>query len=321
MKRQIGILGFEGVNALDLTGPAEAFSVAEQRDVNGKSHRCYDVVVVGVTMDAFTAESGLVFKPLIDLERALAFDTVIIPGGVGIRVGPGHLAIDDWLTRRVNDTRRIASVCTGIYALARTGLLDGRRVSTHWRWVRDLRERYPALSVDGDALFIKDGKFYTAAGVTAGIDLALALIEEDHGSQLALSVARELVVYLKRLGGQEQYSEPLQFQTKAIDAFDGLVTWIVSHLHEDLSVNCLAERAHLSTRHFCRRFKFIFGTTPADFVLSLRVSEGRKRIMLPRSNVNLVANSLGFSSAQAFRRAFERHYGLTPKAYRARFKL
>ncbi|MBC7991578.1 MAG: DJ-1/PfpI family protein [Luteimonas sp.] len=319
MKRTIGVLGYEGVNALDVTGPAEAFAVAAQRDAAGSSKRCYDIVVVGATLDAFASESGIVFRPHVDLQHAPAFDTIIVPGGASLRTGACGAVFDHWLQQRADDTRRVASVCTGVYGLARAGLLDGRRVSTHWRYVQDLRERYPSLLVDSDALFIKDGSFYTAAGVTAGIDLALALIEEDHGSQLALSVAREMVVYLKRTGGQDQYSEPLQFQTRAVDAFDGLMAWMVSHLHQDLSVDRLAERAQLGARHFSRRFKSVFGATPADFVLSLRMAEGRRRLLLPRSNVDHIANSLGFGSGQAFRRAFERHFGLSPKAYRDRF--
>ena len=178
-RRVIGVLGYEGVNALDVTGPAEAFAVAAQRDATGSSQRCYDIVVVGPSLDAFASESGIVFRPHVDLGHAPAFDTIIVPGGASLRTGACGAVFDHWLQQRAGDTRRVASVCTGVYRLARAGLLDGRHVSTHWRYVQDLRERYPSLLVDSDALFIKDGNFYTAAGVTAGIDLALALIEES----------------------------------------------------------------------------------------------------------------------------------------------
>jgi len=317
--RLIGILGYDGINALDLTGPAEAFVSAEQIDAYGKTPRCYELLIIGMTDQPFIAESGIVFHPATNLAHAPEVDTIIVPGGVGLRIGPYSAALDCWLLERATRTRRIASVCTGAYALARAGLLDGRRVTTHWRHAADLRTQFPALLVDADALFIKDGNFYTAAGVSAGIDLALALIEEDFGGQVALSAAREMVVYVKRSGGQNQYSEPLQFQTRAIDSFGELVIWIMAHLDQDLSVDVLAERAHLGTRHFSRRFKEKFDATPADFVLSLHLTEARRRLTMPRSNLDRIATSIGFQSAQSFRRAFEKHYGLSPKAYRERF--
>jgi transcriptional regulator GlxA family with amidase domain len=317
--RRIGILGYPGINALDLIGPGEAFASAEQADARGAMRRCYELTVVGIDMRPFAAESGVVFQPAIDLQQAPAFDTIIVPGGMGLRSGSCGDAIDRWLRLRAPHTRRIASVCTGVYALARTGLLDGRRVTTHWRHAQDLRERFPALTVDADALFVKDGAFYTAAGVTAGIDLALALIEEDFGAQMALSVAREMVVYVKRSGGQIQYSEPLQFQTRAVDTFGELVSWMLAHLDADLSIETLAARVHLGVRHFTRRFKEVFDATPSDFVMTLRLTEARRRLTQPRSHIDRIANSVGFGSAQAFRRAFERHYGLSPSDYRQRF--
>ena len=318
MKRRIGLVGFEGVNALDLIGPAEAFASALLVNAKGKANCCYDVVVVAENGAPFLAESGVTLMPAVSLADAPPFDTIIVPGGATLRLQGGG-AIDHWLAERASTTRRMATVCTGVYPLARLGLLDGRRVSTHWRFASDLQQRFPALQVDSDALFIKDGKFYTAAGITAGIDLTLALIEEDHGAKLALAVARELVVYLKRPGGQNQYSEPLQFQTRAVDGFDGLVDWIVAHLHLDLSIEVLAERAKLGPRHFGRRFKELFGATPSDFVMGLRMTAARSRLLLPRTNVDQIAASVGFQSGASFRRAFEKHFGLSPKAYRDRF--
>jgi transcriptional regulator GlxA family with amidase domain len=318
-RRLIGILGYEDINALDLIGPGEAFASAEQIDAQGNAQRCYELVVVGIDMRPFKAESGVVFQPATDLQHAPDFDTIIVPGGVGLRSGRCGDAIDLWLRERAPRTRRIASVCTGVYALARAGLLDGRRATTHWRHAQDLRTRFPALTVDADALFVKDGNFYTAAGVSAGIDLALALIEEDCGAQMALSVAREMVVYVKRSGGQIQYSEPLQFQTRAVDVFGELVTWMLAHLDADLSVEALAARVHLGARHFNRRFKEVFDATPADFVMTLRLTEARRRLTQPRSHIDRIATSVGFASAHAFRRAFEKQYGLSPSDYRERF--
>jgi transcriptional regulator GlxA family with amidase domain len=184
---------------------------------------------------------------------------------------------------------------------------------------KDLAARFPDLKVDPNALYLKDGKFYTCAGITAGIDLSLALIEEDFGPRVALSVARELVVYLKRPGGQEQFSEPLQFQMQSHDRFADLAAWIQGHLRQDLSVKSLAGRACLSPRHFTRRFKHAFGRTPATFVEDLRLNEARERLTQPDQTIESVADSVGFESADAFRRAFERRLGLQPSIYRKHF--
>jgi transcriptional regulator GlxA family with amidase domain len=257
--------------------------------------------------------------PHTTLRDAPPLDTLIVPGGRGLREPATNAKVAEWIAQRADRTRRIATVCTGVYGVAPTGLLDGRRVATHWRFADALATRFPALQVDGNALFLRDGRFYTSGGVTAGIDLALALIEEDHGPQLALRVARELVVYLKRPGGQEQYSEPLKFQMRAADRFADLVAWIDAHPHRDLSVETLAERAHLSTRQFRRRFAAALGCAPAAYVENVRMAEARRRLALRAGTVEAIAVSVGFASADAFRRAFERRFGVPPRDYRARF--
>ncbi|HEY2124295.1 MAG TPA: helix-turn-helix domain-containing protein, partial [Chthoniobacterales bacterium] len=221
------------------------------------------------------------------------------------RLGPMGAVIAKWVASRAPRIRRIASVCTGIYALAPSGLLDGRKVTTHWRFAQDLARRFPKLRVDPDALFLKDGPFYTAGGITASVDLALALIEEDHGPRVALSVARELVIYLKRAGGQKQYSEPLEFQINSTDRFADLTSWMLGHLRSDLSLEALARRAALSPRHFHRRFKQAFGGTPAVFVENLRLDEARRRLTERTQTIERVADSVGFHSDDAFRCAFQ----------------
>ena len=227
--------------------------------------------------------------------------------------------LSEWIKSSVRDIRRIATVCTGIYGLAPTGLLDGRRATTHWMFCHDLAERYPNITVDANALYIRQGKFYTSAGVTAGIDLSLALIEEDFGLQVALAVARELVVYVKRPGGQEQYSEPLKFQAQASSRFADLAPWMVAHLERDLSVETLAEQVCLCPRQFSRRFKAEFKTSPAAFVQRLRLDEARKRLSARESGVEGVARSVGFRDADSFRRAFVRRFGVAPSTFRGRF--
>lgn len=318
--RRIGLIGFDGLTALDLVGPSEAFANACVDGDGGKPQHAYQIVVLGLTRKPFVAaDSGLAFLPHTTLERAPELDTLIVPGGPGLREPATQARVAAWLKDHAPKIRRVVSVCTGIYGLAAAGLLDGRRATTHWNHAQDVAQRFPRLRLDANALYVKHGKFYTSAGITAGIDLALALIEEDLGPAIALAVARELVVYLKRPGGQEQFSEPLRFQMRSADRFADLAAWIGGHLRHDLSVEALAERAYLCPRHFTRRFKKAFGTTPADFVERARLDEARQRLSARQDTIESVADSVGFHSADAFRRAFEHRFGVNPSAYRERF--
>lgn len=312
----VAILGFDGVAGLDLIGPLEAFAAAEAEE-----KKCYNTRIIGLTSRPFIAESGVVIRPHASLAEKVDIDTLIVPGGAGLRNSAINMRVARWLLKRAPRIRRIASVCTGIYGLAPTGLLNGRHVATHWRFARDVGQRFSKVRMDANALFRKDGKFYTSAGVTAGIDLALALIEEDFGTRVALTVARELVVFLKRPGGQAQYSEPLQFQVEAADAFGDLVTWICGHLQYDLTVDALAKRASLCPRHFSRRFTKAFRRTPAAFVEDLRLNEARRRLSTNGATIQSVAASVGFQSDDAFRRAFQRRFGVKPTHYRRGFQL
>jgi transcriptional regulator GlxA family with amidase domain len=323
-RRRIGVIGFEGVNAIDVAGPLEVFANAGRADCSSRhSHGVYETCVIGTGRGPFRAESGARFLPDVSLDEAPELDTVIVPGGWGLREPATNRAVSSWLQGRAPGIRRVCTVCTGIYALAPTGLLDGRSVTTHWRFAEDVERRFPALRVREDALFLRDGRFYTSGGVTAAIDLALALVEEDLGMRTALAVARELVVYVKRPGGQEQYSEPLRFQTRVCagteEGFADLIAWVLSHLQQDLSVDALAQRAALSPRHFSRRFTAAVGRTPAEFVETARLTEARERLAASRRTIDSIAASVGFRSADVFRRRFVSRFGLSPRSYRERF--
>ena len=320
LPRRVAFLGFDGLMALDLVGPADAFASAFLEDEGGRLRPCYEVVVIGLKKGPFVAQSGVVFKPTATLQTARDIDTLIVPGGPGLRRGTAARRASSWIASRASGIRRIASVCTGIYGIAPTGLLDGRRVTTHWNHAADVAEKFPKLKLESNALFLKDGPFYTSAGITAGIDLSLALIEEDFGAAVALSVARELVVYMKRSGGQEQYSEPLRFQVQSAGQFADIAAWIPGHLRSDLSVEALAEKAFVCPRHFSRRFKAAFGSTPAAFVEGLRLDEARRRLVSAKRSIEATAASVGFRSAVSFRRAFERRFGIPPSVYRNRFE-
>jgi transcriptional regulator GlxA family with amidase domain len=318
--RRIGIVVYDTVEMLDVAGPADVFSSASQ--LLGKEPAPYQVVAIGARRGRVLAESGVSLHADTAFADTGAFDTIIVPGGKGLRVQARTRApIKHFLLAHARRARRIASVCTGIYGLADTGLLDGRNVTTHWRFAADVQRIWPTLHVDADAIFIRDGKFYTSAGVTAGIDLSLSFVEEDFGSELALAVAREIVVYLKRSGGQLQYSQPLLAQTKAKQHFGNLVEWMRSNLDGDLTLEALAERIHVSPRHCARKFKAALGLTPSDFVEGLRLDEARSLLVNGDDPINDLAQSVGYKGDDTFRRAFERRFGVAPAEYRRRFRL
>jgi transcriptional regulator GlxA family with amidase domain len=311
---RVALLGFDGVQTLDLVGPLDAFSSA-----NEQKPGAYAPIIVGLDERPFTSEAGLRMVPDCALSDAGPIDTLILPGGAGLRRLGLATEIATAVRERAPTLRRILSICTGIYALAPTGLLDGRRATTHWRYALDVARRFPAVRVDPDAIYIKDGPIYTSAGITAAIDLSLAIIDEDHGPDVALEVARDLVVYLKRSGGQRQYSAPLRFQARAGDRFAALAAWIPDHLDADLSVGSLASRVRLSPRQFTRRFGEVFGSTPAQAVEILRLEAARERLTSSSSVLGRIGASVGFASTDAFRRAFTRRFGIAPVEYRERF--
>ncbi len=315
-QRRVGFLAFPGVMMLDLAGPMDAFGTVGKLDQSSP----YELVVIGLTPREIRTSSGLMLKPDTTISEPLDLDTLIIPGGQGSRAGSIAGQVCPWLGSVAPRIRRVASVCTGIYLLAPTGLLDGRRVTTHWAHCADVGRRFPKLTMEPDAIFLKSDRYYTSAGITAGIDLSLALIEEDLGTQVALRVARNLVVYLKRPGGQRQYSEPLRLQAEASDQLSGLLPWMMKNLHEDLSVEALADHTSLSRRQVTRIFAGSFGASPAEVVEDLRLDQARLLLLESGALVENVARAVGFSSADSFRRAFSRKFGVSPKQFRAPFR-
>lgn len=319
VRKSIGVLIYGNVQALDVAGPMDAFAAATVPNRNGQQVRAYEVFTVASSKRPVVSESGLTLKPQYTFESCPRADTLIIPGGCSLRELQFASKLAPWIARQARRVRRVAAICTGTFGLAATGLLSHRRVTTHWLYARELAERYPTLRVDADALFLKDGSFYTSAGITAGIDLSLALIEEDFGRAVSVRVARELVVYLRRAGGQAQYSEPLQFEAKSINGFSQIAHWIVTNLHRQITLDTLARRVSLSPRQVSRRFKAAFGSTPTEFVENLRMKEAQRRLVTSEASIKRVALSLGYRSPHVFRRAFERQFGLSPGAYHERF--
>jgi transcriptional regulator GlxA family with amidase domain len=280
----------------------------------------YELVVLGCSRQPSRSETGLCLTPDRALAEAPPLDTLIVPGGSGLREPATNRLVASFVRAQARRARRIATVCTGIYGVAPTGLLDGRRVTTHWAFADAVQRQYPALRVSPDELYVKDGRFYTSAGVTSGIDLSLALIEEDLGPARALAVAREMVVYMKRPGGQQQFSEPLRFQLAARERLRDLADYVSTHLDRDLSVPALAKAFAVSGRQLSRLCQRELGQSPAALVQRLRLDDARRRLLEPGASVEAIADAVGFSSADAFRRAFERSFGVNPSAYRERFR-
>jgi transcriptional regulator GlxA family with amidase domain len=312
----VGIVVFEQMATADLMGPADVFSRPTITTDNGHEHRYYQVVTIGVSAKPCVTESGIVLEPQVDMQHAPLLDTIIIPGGSGNHDPKLNRRITEWLNCRAPATRRIAALGEGIYPLAATNMLNGRQVVVHWRFAKDIALQFPRLRINARNLFAKDGGFYTCAGGISAVDLSLALIDEDLGRQVALRLARDLVLPLKRSGGYEQYSEPLKFQIQSSDRLADLPAWISSHLGHDLSVDRLAEIACMSRRNFTRLFKKTFGKSPSQFVTDARIAEARERLLGPRNSIESVANSVGFRSADVFSVAFERHMGIRPRTYR-----
>jgi transcriptional regulator GlxA family with amidase domain len=308
--RRVVIVGFPRVQSLDLSGPYEVF--AEAGD--------YRLEVAAPRQGSFRADSGLALSAdvaLADLRGRI--DTLIVAGGYGVfDVIEDDEFLED-LRRAAKKSRRIGSICTGAFALAAAGLLEGRRATTHWRFSDQLRSRYPSVVVDPDPIYIRSDNVYTSAGVTAGMDLALALVEEDRGHQVAMSIAREFVLFMRRPGGQSQFSTALATQTADRDPLRELQSWIVDNLTADLSIETLSERAHMSPRHFARVFAREAGQTPARYVEHVRIEAAQRRLEESTGSLHEIATQCGFGSVNSMRRSFMRVLGVAPSAYRQRF--
>jgi transcriptional regulator GlxA family with amidase domain len=312
---RVGLVGFDEVTALHLVGPADAFVGAALDDGYGNRIPCYEVHTIGVFSDRFRAEDGLMFEAEETLSSAPVLDTIIVAGGNGIRRSEVSHEVAAWILKRVNDTRRIGAVCTGIYGVAPTGLLDGREVTTHWRFARDLARRFPRLRIDHRKPFVQDGAYYTTTGLSGGVNLSLAMIQEDYGPYVAQSVEEGLTLRLTKEDQEELPSDAVPVDNYPIDRFSDLVAWVIKNLHADLSIEVLARRACMCPGHFSKLFKSVFGEPPSDFVQNLRLNEARRRLSKRQRTLRTVAASVGFSSPDSFHRAFERRFGIRPNKY------
>ncbi|MER7756075.1 DJ-1/PfpI family protein [Kitasatospora sp. NPDC097643] len=323
VQRPIVVVLFEGVDLLDVTGPPEVFSLVarETDDATG-----YQVLLAAATLDPVTTSAGVRILPDLTFDEAAArpIDTLLVPGAVEVdslrRVHPlTDPAVVEWVRTLAGRSRRVASVCVGAHLLAAAGLLDGRRATTHWSTAPRLAADYPAVEVDADPIFIRAGEVWTGAGISACLDLSLALVADDFGEELALRVARQLVMYLKRPGGQSQFSVPLE-PVSTTRRVEELRHYIRRHLTGRLTVPELAAHAHLSERQLTRIFKTELGTTPSVYIESARVELARHRLESTDETLERIATGCGFGTVDTLVRAFRRRLDTTPTEYRLRFR-
>jgi transcriptional regulator GlxA family with amidase domain len=313
--RRVEILAFPRVQLLDVAGPLQVFATTNELAPHGGMPP-YEALVVAAGPSVVTSAGlGLMTQAL--PPPGLDVDTLVIAGGYGVDAASQDEALLRWVKARAGAARRVASVCSGAFLLAETGLLDGRRAVTHWGRCAEFARRFPKVRLEPDPIFVTDGKFWTSAGVTAGIDLMLALFEADLGHNVALAVARQLVVFLKRPGGQSQFSIALALNT-ADERFERLHAFMLENLRRDLSVPALARATRMSERSFVRHYRGATGATPACAVERLRV-EAARRMLEDGAAIKRVARGCGFGSEETLRRTFLRHVGVSAQAYRQRF--
>ena len=324
--RRIGILAYDGMMGLDAIGPADVFGLANilRSRQDSTAGVQYDIAFVGRRKATVRTATGIRLAADLSFEECnRGFDTLIVPGSYepssaeAVLTAAGTRA---WLMRAARRSRRVASICTGALILARLGLLNGRRATTHWLYCGQLGAEFPSVTVDPDSLWVKDDKIYTSAGVTAGMDLALALVEEDLGRRFALEVARLLVMFAKRPGGQSQFSSELIAQIASPDRLEDLVEWMRGHLDRPLAIESMAQRAGMSPRNFQRVFTRQCGVPPAKFVERLRVQRARLIIEDTGLPMSEIARKSGFDSEQRMRRAFRRVLGINPADHAGRVR-
>jgi transcriptional regulator GlxA family with amidase domain len=320
-RRNVVIVAFSDVQGLDVTGPLEVFSAAQTLVHSSKDpRRGYRITLVSRDGKPLRTSSGMTIVPDCDLAHAPRdIDTLLIAGGSGSRKAANDAALVEWVAHRSKRARRTASVCTGAFVLAAAGLLDGRRATTHWFSVEKLAKKHPAIDVDPDPIYVRDGDVWTSAGVTAGMDLALALVEEDLDRDAALTIARHLVLFLRRPGNQSQFSATLAAQQPAREPLREVQRAVLENVAADHSVEAMASRAHMSPRHFARVFRAETGLTPARYVERVRLEAARRRLEDTSEPLGSVAAACGFSTGETMRRVFLRSLGVGPAEYRRRF--
>jgi len=320
---RILLAGFPPAQMLDISGPLDVFTIANELSEAKACPAPYHISLAGPAAGALMTTSGVPLQAEFSLfDTTLKPDTLLICGGRGARMSSRDPRLVGALAALCERAHRVGSICTGAFPLAATGALDGHHATTHWAHFDEFSNQFPQVEIDRDALFLSAGKCHTSAGITAGIDFCLSLVERDLGRALALQVAQELVVFMKRPGGQSQFSTLLMHDATGADKapFDALVRWMGEHLHEDLSVDVLAGRVAMSPRHFARRFSLALKTAPGKYVQMLRLDAARRMLTESTLSVKQIADRCGFQSVETMRIAFQRSLNTSPSDFRARFQ-
>lgn len=317
-KISVAFLLFPGFQLLDLAGPSDAFGEVK---VLSRGEQVYEILTVGTTRGAMRSSSGISVQPDRTIFDACpAFDTVLVPGGLGVFDILEDSTVSQWLVAQSRRSRRLAAICNGGFALGAAGLLDGRTVSTHWMDASRMTSMFPRANVEADRIFVKDGPIYTTAGVTAGIDLSLVFVEEDMGKKMALDVAKYLVVHLRRTGGQSQFSPLLEVQAGCDSQIAAIQEYILSNLHMVHTVASIAGHFHMSVRNLARVFDKEAGVSPIAFLNDARIDAVRRYLETSDLPVKAIAAKCGFQSAESLRRLFSRRLGIGPHEYKQRFR-
>lgn len=324
--RQTGtivMLAFEGAEIIDISGPLDMLCVAPcfHNDSFDMERRIKPMIVSEFGGPVTTQPSGITIQTeILASPGRRKIDTLIVPGGYSVEHVLNRPALIKWIQRIAARARRVVSICTGAFLLAEAGLLDGRRATTHWFRVEEFAQRYPQVTVDADSIFVADGNVYTSAGITSGMDLALHLVEKDWGADIALNIARHWLVYVKRPGGQSQFSALLPTRATQRVTITELQAWIMNNLNTELSVAALAGRLAMSPRHFARVFQNETGVTPAKYVETVRIEAARRWLEESSRSIEIIADECGMGDTERLRRSFIRRLGVNPSDYRRRFE-
>ncbi|HEY1772158.1 MAG TPA: GlxA family transcriptional regulator [Gammaproteobacteria bacterium] len=320
--QQVVMFGYADAQTLDVMGPLEVFARTARwlQDKGITREPAYVTELISLTPGLFPVSSGVKLLAERGYREVKRADILLVAGGYGYRPIQKDAGLLRWLQRMAPQVSRMGSVCNGALILAKAGLLDGRSATTHWDDIAELEHASPRIRVQRDAIYVRDGRFYTSAGVTAGMDMALAMVEEDWGQRVALAVAQALVMFLKRPGGQSQFSAQLAAQFSEDDKLRELQLWMLDHLDQDLSVRRLAARMAMSERNFARRFTASMGVTPAQYVSNVRLEAARRKLEENDMQIALVARRCGFGTHETMRRTFVTELGVSPRDYRERFR-
>ena len=316
----VAILVYPEIQALDLAAAVDCFGQVNQTLMATGRQPYYRLFTVGQTTATVKAENGLQLSAEFSLQDCPAIDYLILPGGAGARILAADPVFMAWLQHCAASAQKLLSICTGAYLLAHSGLLDDRELATHWRFAKDLQQRYPKVHVNATELYVRSGKFYSSGGMTAGIDLCLAVIEQDLGVMMAQSIAQELVMYLRRSGKQSQYASPLQIQHSAEQRFARLQSWLLENLAQPVSVADMAAQTALSERQFRRVFQARFDMSPTQYLLQLRLDKARSLLLCEGYNLKHISQLVGVKDPRNLIRMFNKAFGCTPGEYQQHFR-